>query len=118
MSTEPLFDISSEGNRLRLVASGAWTTDHADPPPAARRRGGPSRRGTPTAEIDVAGIEKIDTFGAWLLERTVRRLEAAGGTARLTEVPDRYRGHVRRGTRHQPEAGGKAAGADRRRRPH
>jgi phospholipid/cholesterol/gamma-HCH transport system permease protein len=92
LSAEPLFEIASEGDRLRLVASGAWTTDHADRLEQlvdARAIGG---SGTQSAEVDIAGIEKIDTFGAWLLERTVRRLEAAGTTARLTEIPDRYRG--------------------------
>ncbi|HEY5080694.1 MAG TPA: MlaE family lipid ABC transporter permease subunit [Bauldia sp.] len=92
MSAEPLFEIASEGDRLRLVASGAWTTDHADRLEQlvdARAIGG---SGTQSAEVDIAGIEKIDTFGTWLLERTVRRLEAAGTTARLTEIPDRYRG--------------------------
>jgi len=92
LSAEPLFEIASEGDRLRLVASGAWTTDHADRLEQlvdARAIGG---SGTQSAEVDIAGIEKIDTFGTWLLERTVRRLEAAGTTARLTEIPDRYRG--------------------------
>ena len=90
MSAEPLFEIASEGDRLRLVASGAWTTDHADR--LEQLVDARASSGTQSAEVDIAGIEKIDTFGTWLLERTVRRLEAAGTTARLTEIPDRYRG--------------------------
>ena len=92
MSAEPLFEIAREGDRLRLVASGAWTTDHADRLQQLVDATAVRENEAPTADVDIAGIERIDTFGAWLLERTVRRLEAAGAMARLIEIPDRYRG--------------------------
>jgi phospholipid/cholesterol/gamma-HCH transport system permease protein len=92
LNAEPLFEIASEGDRLRLVASGAWTTDHADRLEQLVDATTAHGNGARAADVDIAGIERIDTFGAWLLERTVRRLEAGGATARLTEIPDRYRG--------------------------
>jgi phospholipid/cholesterol/gamma-HCH transport system permease protein len=92
LSAEPLFDITREGERLRLVASGAWTTEHADRLEQLVDPSAIGGNGTLGADVNIAGIEKIDTFGAWLLERTVRRLEAAGTNARLTGIPDSYRG--------------------------
>ncbi len=46
------------------------------------------------ADIDIAGIERLDTFGAWLIEQLVRQWSAAGSDAQLLAVPDRYRGLI------------------------
>ncbi len=42
----------------------------------------------------MAHVERLDTFGAWLLERLLRGLEAAGGQIRIVGLPERYRGLV------------------------
>ena len=92
MNGEPTFEIAQSGDRLKLVAGGAWTTDHADRLESLVDATTLKADGTRAAAIDVAGIERIDTFGAWLIERTVRRFKDAGAAAELTAVPDRFAG--------------------------
>jgi phospholipid/cholesterol/gamma-HCH transport system permease protein len=92
LNDEPTFDIAEKGERLRLVAGGAWTTDHADRLEQLVAATGTDVPGTRNAIVDVAGIDRIDTFGAWLIERTVRRFQEAGAAAQLSQVPDRFAG--------------------------
>jgi phospholipid/cholesterol/gamma-HCH transport system permease protein len=42
--------------------------------------------------IDVSHISKLDTFGAWLLERLIRSARERGQDAQLVGVPNHYRG--------------------------
>ncbi|HKY93837.1 MAG TPA: MlaE family lipid ABC transporter permease subunit [Kiloniellales bacterium] len=75
-AAEPRLELSRDGDRLVLVASGDWRTRRLQ---VLERRLknlklGRERR----ALIDLSGIEHLDTAGAWLLERTRRALEAAG----------------------------------------
>jgi phospholipid/cholesterol/gamma-HCH transport system permease protein len=41
--------------------------------------------------IDMAGVQRLDTFGAWLLERLVRAFTARGLTAKVEGLKDDYR---------------------------
>ena len=105
MTAEPQFEIAIDGDRLKLAATGSWTTDHADRLEKLVEATAARAGAAATAEVDIAGIERLDTFGTWLLERTIRRLEAGGGVARLTGVPDHYRGmfeKVRQANWHPP----------------
>ena len=92
LNREPTFDIAETGEHLKLVAGGAWTTDHADRLEQLVEATTERADGTRAADVDVAGIERMDTFGAWLIERTVRRFKDAGAAAELTAVPDRFAG--------------------------
>ncbi|MEX0852330.1 MAG: MlaE family lipid ABC transporter permease subunit [Bauldia sp.] len=89
MPATPTFTSTTEGDRLRLSAAGAWTIDQAE---LLRTLVAGAPAGAGRAEIDIAGIEKLDTFGAWLIERLIRQWRDKGGEAELTSVPDRYRG--------------------------
>jgi phospholipid/cholesterol/gamma-HCH transport system permease protein len=42
--------------------------------------------------IDLAGIEQLDTLGAWLLERLIRRCRDHGHDVTFVGLPDHYRG--------------------------
>jgi phospholipid/cholesterol/gamma-HCH transport system permease protein len=42
--------------------------------------------------IDVTQIDRIDTYGAWLIERTLRAWTSRGVETRLVGLPDRHRG--------------------------
>ncbi|MEJ0011244.1 MAG: ABC transporter permease [Bauldia sp.] len=62
-----------------LRATGSWTTAHA----ALLE----TLAAAPAADtIDVSGIERLDTLGAWTIERIVRARDT-----RLVDMPDRYR---------------------------
>ena len=96
LSTEPAFEIAQAGEHLKLVARGAWTTDHAERLERLVATTTQRTDGTRTADVDVAGIERMDTFGAWLIERAVRHFREAGATAGLTAVPERFAGMFER----------------------
>lgn len=86
-----LLDVSVKDGRLALAAGGAWTADHA----ADLERlveAAIARSPEATAiNIDMRQVERLDTFGAWLLERLVRGFAAAGREATVVDLPERYR---------------------------
>jgi phospholipid/cholesterol/gamma-HCH transport system permease protein len=83
LSSAPVLEPAA-GDPNWLRAAGSWTTDHA----ALLER--LTRDAAITAHaIDISAVERLDTFGAWMIERLTR---AAGREIRLVEVPERYRG--------------------------
>jgi phospholipid/cholesterol/gamma-HCH transport system permease protein len=79
------------GERLELVAGGAWTADNAAELEALVRT--TARPATPVGhvDIDMKRVEKLDTYGAWLLERLVRLAGEGGGKAQVSNLPDKFR---------------------------
>jgi phospholipid/cholesterol/gamma-HCH transport system permease protein len=89
-----LLESTTDGESLRLAASGAWTAQHARALEAvidAQTRKSDAIRGV---TIDMAGIERLDTFGAWLLERLVRAWKAHGCDTNVVGLAEDYRGLV------------------------
>ena len=84
----PYLRRAASGSRVDLTAGGPWTIDRADE--LSRLVDLPGQAGA--VAIDVSSIERLDTFGAWLLERLARHWREAGGTADMVAVPARYRG--------------------------
>jgi phospholipid/cholesterol/gamma-HCH transport system permease protein len=91
VSGEPLLKSTVDGERLQLAAAGSWTAEHAGTierlvddvvrqKPAARR-----------VEFDLGGIERLDTYGAWLVERLMRAWGGEGHEAKLVGVAENYR---------------------------
>lgn len=89
--SQALLDISVDGGRLALAATGSWTADRAGDlerqVEAAVRRA----KEAPAVDIRMGGVEQLDTYGAWLLERLLRGFAAAGREARVLDFPERYR---------------------------
>ena len=98
MNGTPLLDSVDHAGRLALSAGGLWTAERAGELERlierviARHRQVDSRLGG--VDIDMAGVERLDTFGAWLLERLMRGLESAGGQTHIIGLPEHYRGLV------------------------
>jgi phospholipid/cholesterol/gamma-HCH transport system permease protein len=89
---EPLLTSTVNGERLQLAAAGSWTADHAHELEPLIEDATRSRPAIRRVDLDVARVERLDTFGAWLLERLLRAFSAQGGEARLVGLPDHYRG--------------------------
>jgi phospholipid/cholesterol/gamma-HCH transport system permease protein len=92
LSGEPLLQITTTGDRLALAGAGSWTAERAVEleqmvDDVVRR---PSS--VKSVDIDMHGVDRLDTYGAWLLERLVRDVNTAGRTARVFGLPERYRG--------------------------
>ncbi|RAI38642.1 ABC transporter permease [Rhodoplanes roseus] len=90
--SDRLLDLSVSDGRLALAAAGSWTADRAGE--LERLIDGAVRRArdASSVEIRMGGVERLDTFGAWLLERLMRALAAGGRTAAVLDLPERYRG--------------------------
>ncbi len=92
MTAGTLISGQSRGDGLDLAAAGSWTAEHAgaleSQVDAATRTDSRVRN----VAIDVARIDQLDTFGAWLLERAMRTWSGQGCEARLIGLRDDYRG--------------------------
>jgi len=81
----------TQGDRVELGAAGSWTAEYAgtiEPQIDAATRGVNVRN----VSINLARIEYLDTYGAWLLERALRNWKNQGRDARLIGLREDYRG--------------------------
>ncbi|MPZ57969.1 MAG: MlaE family lipid ABC transporter permease subunit [Rhizobiales bacterium] len=95
MRGELLLRSTESGEHLRLAGAGAWTAENAgalEPLIGAETRGRRRRRAIKTVSIDMARVEKLDTFGAWLLERLSRSWKARGCATQIVGLNERYSG--------------------------
>jgi phospholipid/cholesterol/gamma-HCH transport system permease protein len=79
------------GEDLILAAAGSWTAQQAHTlerllETAMRRR--PKVR---SVSIDLAHIEHIDTYGAWLIERALRSWNSRGSTTKIVGIASHSR---------------------------
>jgi phospholipid/cholesterol/gamma-HCH transport system permease protein len=92
MNSEPLLNVVSRGQHLELSASGSWTAVHSD---ALEHLVDRFRASDPSARmvaIDMAGVQELDTLGAWLLESLARGRSVAGGDIQFRGLPTRFQG--------------------------
>lgn len=91
MSAEPRYLHSQlDGRKLVLSAEGDWTSAFAnriEPQVDALLKKRPK---VERVEINVAGVARIDTVGAWLMERLKRAWETGGAKASITGLDPRY----------------------------
>src|SRR5437879_3040796 len=80
----------ARGNALALCATGSWTARFA---PVLERMVADAEKlgGTrPNIFIDVSQVSKLDTFGAWLIERLRRSLTQGGVEAKIAGLSANY----------------------------
>jgi phospholipid/cholesterol/gamma-HCH transport system permease protein len=80
-----------EGGLLRLAGTGDWIARNARRLEAevdAASKGPPAVQ---DVRIDMAGVGRLDTFGAWLLERLVRAFTARGCVPQIEGLKDDFR---------------------------
>ena len=82
----------AHGDGVNLLASGSWTAEYARTLEPLVEAVAGAKTAPRTIAIDVAQIERIDTYGAWLIERTLRAWSSRGVETRLFGLPDRHRG--------------------------
>ena len=81
MDSTPAFSIQRSGNDARLVLSGMWTAAHAE---AVEEQGDRLLTETGKAGIvtfDTSGVVRLDTLGAWVLDRACAQMRTAGAKA-------------------------------------
>jgi phospholipid/cholesterol/gamma-HCH transport system permease protein len=80
----------AKGDGLALCAAGSWTARFA---PALEKLVGEAEKLTgsrPNIFIDVSQVSKLDTFGAWLIERLRRALTNGGHEAQIAGLSANY----------------------------
>jgi phospholipid/cholesterol/gamma-HCH transport system permease protein len=90
VSGDPTLEQIAKGNGLALCASGPWTARFA---PELEQIVSDAERLTgsrPDIFIDVSQVSKLDTFGAWLIERLRRSLTHGGIEARIAGLSADY----------------------------
>jgi phospholipid/cholesterol/gamma-HCH transport system permease protein len=90
----PVLDSTMTADRLELVAGGAWTASHADVLERLVDGVTPQVAGATHVSVDIGKVDALDTFGAWLLERLVRRPDRDGKPAELVGVSTRHHGLI------------------------
>jgi phospholipid/cholesterol/gamma-HCH transport system permease protein len=86
----PTLERIAQGNGLALCAGGPWTAGFA---PDIEQLVGEAEKLTgsrPNIFIDVSQVSKLDTFGAWLIERLRRSLTQGGVEARIAGLSANY----------------------------
>jgi phospholipid/cholesterol/gamma-HCH transport system permease protein len=94
VSGEPLLSSSLRGDALELAAAGSWTADRARELEPLIDDISKKTRGVRAVTIDMGGVERLDTFGAWLLERLQRSWASQGAPPRVVGLPEHYRGLI------------------------
>ncbi len=88
---DTLLDATVEGDRLRLAGNGAWISQNAGRLESQVDRVTRRYKAVKHVEIDMGQVERLDTFGAWLLERLLRAFTARGAQTQVRELRDDYR---------------------------
>ncbi len=90
MGEEPGLTIAADGGQLRVAARGSWITPLLGRVGTELDRIEP--RGAASGVFDLGAVDRMDTAGAWLIERTRARLAETGGDFSLAGVqPDHRR---------------------------
>jgi phospholipid/cholesterol/gamma-HCH transport system permease protein len=92
MAVTPHLDTVADGQRLEFAAAGAWTAGHARALEQAVDGALTQFAQAERVVVSVAKVDELDTLGAWLLERLVRKCQARGQDARFSDFPEKYRG--------------------------
>ncbi len=83
-----------DGERLALAALGAWTAENAAELEPIVEEAAHRYRGARAVDIDLGRLERLDTFGAWLIERLKRGFVAGGSNARIVGLAAADRGLI------------------------
>jgi phospholipid/cholesterol/gamma-HCH transport system permease protein len=94
VSGKPLLETISRGERLELAATGSWTAEHAGILEPLVDSAGGEPASVRVVDIDMRGVHRLDTFGAWLLERLIRIWTERGCQTRVLGLPEDYRGLI------------------------
>ena len=90
MNGDPTLERIAQGNGLALCAAGTWTARFA---PVLEQMVADAEKLTgsrPNIFIDVSQVSKLDTFGAWLIERLRRSLTQGGIEAKIAGLSANY----------------------------
>ncbi len=77
MGSEPAFSSDHKGDSLRLTLTGAWTIEGSAVLESAAGALVAASAGAREVVIDLGRVERVDTAGAWLIQRSRNAIEQA-----------------------------------------
>ena len=83
-----------DGERVALTAGGAWTAEGAAEIEQIVNETAGRYENARSIDVDLQKLERLDTFGAWLIERLTRALSARGAATRIVNLSDADRGLI------------------------
>ena len=92
MSATPSLNATTHDGRFELLASGAWTAVHAGELEAAIGRVADEAAKAGDVSIDMRDVAAFDTYGAWLLERLIRKRSGAGQQTGVVGLREEFQG--------------------------
>src|SRR5437763_1088253 len=90
VSGDPTLERIAQGNGLALLAAGSWTARFAPDLERMVRDAEKLAGSRPNIFIDVSRVSKLDTFGAWLIERLRRSLTQGNVEAKIAGLSANY----------------------------
>jgi phospholipid/cholesterol/gamma-HCH transport system permease protein len=90
VSGDPTLEQIAQGNGLALCAAGSWTAGFAPVLEQIVSEAEKLRGSRPNIFIDVSRVSKLDTFGAWLIERLRRSLTEGEVEATIAGLSANY----------------------------
>ncbi len=105
MATAPVLTATLLGDTIELRPAGSWTAANVTSLEAASDSIAPQVDRSSRVKLDMTDVRELDTLGAWLLEKILRRTASAGHSAETVGVAENYAGlieEVRQVNRHNP----------------
>ena len=94
LSLAPFLATATQGETLELRPSGSWTAIHANALESLFDVALPKLQQATNLKIDMTDVRELDTLGAWLLEKMLRRALESGHPATLVGVAGHYAGLI------------------------
>ena len=92
MSATPSLNANVHDGRFELAASGAWTAVHAGELESVISRAADDAAKAGDVSIDMRNVAAFDTYGAWLLERLIRKRSGAGQQTGIVGLREEFQG--------------------------
>jgi len=87
---DPTLERIARGNGLALCAAGSWTAGFASRLEEIVADAEKLTGSRPNISIDVSQVSRLDTFGAWLIERLRRSLTQGNVEAKIAGLSANY----------------------------
>jgi phospholipid/cholesterol/gamma-HCH transport system permease protein len=88
VSAAAMLTATVDGERVGLAATGAWTAERAAEIETLIEDSADRYTTARSVDIDLAKLERLDTFGAWLIERLNRAFAERGAITRVVGLSD------------------------------
>ncbi len=94
MSAAPTLTTNLVDGSAQLYAAGSWTASQVSSLEPVVNAAIHNVSGARVLQLDMSAVDQIDTIGAWLLERMIRRVHQAGSEIRTVGIHERFAGLI------------------------